>query len=128
MSIKPVKISQHKLRRYKELSLMIAVLVEKHTSKLKPLATEISELKDELITAALAKAEVQQGPLVMQVSSSTGRRTPAWKEHAITLAEKFKKILNVISGDAWAEDVLEKTTPGKGSKTLTVIDRREVVV
>jgi len=128
MSIKPVKISQHKLRRYKELTSEIEDMQKKHAARLKPLTSWLNEIREELITAALAKAEVQSGPLVMQVSSSTGRRTPAWKTHAIALAEKFKKALKVISGDAWAEDVLEKTTPGKGSKTLTVIDRREVVV
>lgn len=108
-----IKVSQHKLRRYKELEGLVV---------------EYNALKEELMEAALNKPNVQPGPLGLKVKLSKGRRSPKWKDLATKLADTFKIALNVVSGEAWAEAVIEDTVQGAPSKTLDVYDIRESVV
>lgn len=107
-----VKISQHKLRKYLELEAA---------------SKEFDALKKELKNAALDGAQIQDGPLVMQLDTQAGSRRPAWKAHYVEVAELFKKQLHIVSGDAAALEIIEKTKPGAPSHKLVVIDKRELV-
>jgi len=107
-----VKISQHKLRKYLELEAA---------------SKEFDALKKELKNAALDGAQIQDGPLVLQVQEKAGRRCVSWKKEFTDIADQFKDRLGIVSGDAYADELLDKTKPGAPSLSIVVIDSRELV-
>ena len=106
MAKKP-RVTQEMLARYVELEAAVA---------------EHKLLHEELKVAVVESWPVQKGKYNLFSHMQAGQRRPAWKQHATGLAERFKKELNVASGDVWAQTVVESTKPGNPSLVIFVAE------
>jgi len=101
--ITPKSISQHKLRAYLDA---------------KKASEDLAVLKAEIIIMADEGLPCQPGPLSCSVKSKKGSRRPAWKDHAMALAIRFK-----MDAEKWAQKIINATLPSAPSKSLEIVDR-----
>jgi len=103
VKISPKSISQHKIKRYRELLAAQA---------------ELKTLKQELINMVDSGLPCQPGRFVLNLKTRAGSKRPSWKDEYIGLAKDCD-----LDPDVMVEGILNRTLPGAPSKSLEVIDR-----
>jgi hypothetical protein len=86
-------------------------------AQIETLQKELKTDEDDAFAALKAGAGVAKGLFTAEIESKAGRRTTAWKEKAIELAEELK---GQGEGEKWAARVIAATKPGDPTEKLVV--------